>query len=194
MERLLDELDQLPFRTLTYAQPKAWRASALHAVIGIRARRLRTLAARHPDLRAAYEAKLADVVQWRGDIVSADATAAAHARITATLDALEARLADGRPFLVGTYSLADVLAIVDLARLRAIGQGAWLTDGRHRHLVQYYERVRARPSFAAAAVWEKVEASERRQIASIVLPFLLPRLAVASIVLAVLVYAARALL
>lgn len=180
MEDLLDRVDRIPFRTLSYAQPSPWRTKLFSSMVGLRERRLRRFAAKHPDLREAYEAKIEDVVRWRAHIVEPEAIEAARAEVDRMLDETEALLADGRTYLVGeSYTLADVLWTVGLARLAAIGRRAWLHDGSHPHLVRYYERMRGRPSFEEACIWERLEP---RQIAAIVLPFLLPRLAVAAAV------------
>ncbi len=156
-------------------------------MVGIRERKLRRVDAKHPDLRAAYEAKLEDVKQWRHDIIEPSAVEAVRVETSELLADVETQLADGRAFVMGErYTLADVLMTVSLARLVAIGRASWRSDGAHPHLVRYYERVRARPSFEVARVWERLHAD---QIAGIMLPFVLPRVAAAAAVIAVVTWA-----
>ncbi len=186
MERLIDRMDQVPFRTLTYAQPSPLRTKLLHAMVGVRERKLRRLAAKHPDLRQAYEAKIEDVKRWREDLIEPAAIEPARVELSGVLDEAEALLADGRPFLVGdAYSLADVLWTVGLARLHIVGSHKGLDQAKYPRLTGYYQRMRARPSFESASVWEVVQ---RKQVAGIILPFLLPRLLLVVALVAALVW------
>jgi glutathione S-transferase len=185
MEHLIEVMDKLPFRTLTYAKPNPVARKALHAMIGVRERRLRRLAAKHADLRAAYEAKLEDVKRWRDDLIEPTVIEAARAELARVLAEVEGQLADGRACLIGDqYTLADVLWTVGLARLHVVGG---LDRDQHPHLLAYYQRMRARPSFDAASVWERVQP---KQVAGIVLPYLLPRLFAVLLVLALIVWLA----
>lgn len=191
MERLIDLMEGLPFRTLSYAQPSAWRRKAAHAMVGTRERKLRRLAAKHADLRQAYEAKIADVKRWREDLIEPAAVEAGRGELSRVLDEAEALLADGRSFLVGdAYTLADVFWTVGLARLHIMKSLGGLDQSEHPQLVRYYQRVRARPSFEASSVWDRVQPM---QIARIILPYVLPRLLVAATLVAAVVWLVIAL-
>lgn len=190
-DALLERIDRLQIRTISYA-PRRERVRGLVAgVVGLRARRLRRLARDNPDLREAYERKLRDVEGWRAAVLDPSAAEAARAEVVGVLDALEASLeARGGPFVLGErYTLADVLATTLAARVRMLGRGE-LVSSRPR-LAAWYERVRARPSFAAASMAERVEVGK---MAAIMLPWVLPRLAAAALAVGLLAWGVARLL
>src|SRR5690606_32803592 len=89
---------------------------------------------------------------------------------------LEAVLAE-HPFLGGAhYSLADVAWAVILARLQMAGHQRWWESGKRPRVAAWYERMRARPSYRAAWVWDRLHADV---MAPLVARFVLPRLAMA---------------
>lgn len=105
----------------------------------------------NPELAALYQARLDDVAQWQETSLSTDQVAALRAQVVAALGEVEARLEQG-PFLVGeTYTLADVVWTVLLARCVFMKLDAhWGPATR-----AYYGRMKARPSFHGADVWER---------------------------------------
>lgn len=156
MEQLVAQLYAISVRDLSYASentPKfAVRANTM------RIKNLRKRAARHPDMREIYEAKLRDIEGFRANVSDRALVEAEQAKAAAALDELDGWLGqdrDGRPFLTGaSYSLADVVWTVGIARFMMIGLEP--LAGRPA-LASWYQRMRERPSFAAAGIWEKIE-------------------------------------
>lgn len=73
------------------------------------------------------------------------------AEVRAVVGALEADLADGRPFLAGAaYSLADCMWTALLARLHMIDLDSWWAD--RPRVATYFARMKARPSYAAVGI------------------------------------------
>ncbi|MCA9716815.1 MAG: glutathione S-transferase family protein [Myxococcales bacterium] len=190
MEDWIQRQDRFPMRELSYSSGSSFVLPLARGTILRRARVLEAHRRRNPALDAAYRARIADVQQWRRTVSSPEAIAELRAQLTDLLEALELQLADGRSFIAGErYSLADVVWTVFLARVRFLrGDGAFTsTMPRVR---AYWERVRARPSFARADIRERVKPTE---LLPIVLPFLLPRVGAALLVLGLLGYSVWAL-
>jgi glutathione S-transferase len=152
--RWLERADALPLRELSYGGlggPFGW---LLRRTDGLRLRKLAKLRDQNPDLREIYEAKIEDVKEWFATARNPAAVGEIVARVARSLDELDAHLA-GRDFIGGArYGAADVLWTVVLARLCVLGMRPGI-EARPR-LRAYYERVRARPSFAAARVWDRM--------------------------------------
>jgi ganglioside-induced differentiation-associated protein 1 len=179
-EQLLARIDGLQIRTLSYAPRREWLRSVLQRVIGARARRLQRHAQRNPDLADAYQRKLEDVQSWQRDVIDPAAAEAAKQEVLATLAELEQALERfGGPFMLGEpYTLVDVFATTLVARVHMLGRSEVLEP--LPRLREWYQRMRERPSFAAAAMSEKVDL---RKMVPIFLPWLLPRLAIALLVI-----------
>jgi glutathione S-transferase len=93
--------------------------------------------------------------QSRGEAAFTDAMREAlEGEASKDVDDLEAILAsDGRPFLAGdAYSLADCMWTAILARLGLVGMSGLWADGRRPAVTAYFDRLRARPSYAEAGV------------------------------------------
>lgn len=184
-EALLTRMDGLQIRTLSYAPEREWVAHLLQRLIGFRARRLTTLAARNPDLADAYARKLRDVESWRHGVGNRAAVEAARNEVIATLSALEEALGRfGGPFVLGErYSLVDVMATTLVARVHMLKRADVLAP--LPGLTAWYAQVRARPSFEAASMSERVDV---RKMAPIFLPWVLPRVAAVLFVVTVLAW------
>ena len=94
-------------------------------------------------------------LQSRGEAAYTDAMREAlEGEVRAEIDDLEALLvSDARPFIAGAaYSLADCMWTAILARLSLVGLAGWWADGRRASVGAYFDRVRARPSYATAGV------------------------------------------
>lgn len=151
--RWIERADALPLRELSYGRvpgPFGW---LLRRSDGLRLRKLARLRDENPDLREQYEAKIEDVKRWFATARDPVEVGEIAARVERSLDELDAHLA-GRDFIGGArYGLADVLWTVVLARIGMLGQRpAILARPRVR---AYYERMKARPSFQAASVWDR---------------------------------------
>lgn len=106
----------------------------------------------HPDLAEAYlhkaEQNTRRLETFGGTGVYEESLQLAQGH----LDALEAQLAGGGPWLVGeAYSLADVVWTNFLARLCFLHKEDEIRSRPAVHA--YWERVRARPSFQEADLW-----------------------------------------
>ncbi|MFZ9886811.1 MAG: glutathione S-transferase family protein [Myxococcota bacterium] len=180
VEAFIDRCDRLDVRALTYGNDKAPK-TLLHRAIGMRVRRLEKHLRRNPALAFAYRAKIEDVKRWRADIIDAARVAEVRRDAEADLNAMESMLRDGRLFLVGDhYSLADVMGTIHVARIRSSCRS--LLHGRER-VNQWYERMRARPSFAQADLIDRLEPKVMARIfAEVVAPWALPRLAAAAMI------------
>jgi glutathione S-transferase len=154
MARTIAAVYAVSVREITYGTGTA--AKVAPRINAMRIKRLRKLGARHPDMREIYEAKLRDIEGFA-------AAAADHAvvdqqsqRMAAVLDELERELAE-RPYVAGsTYSLADVVATVAVARMSMIGTQPLV---KRPALAAWYDRMRARPSFVGADIWEQFKPS-----------------------------------
>ena len=153
MERWIGKAYGLSERVLTYGTGKF---RTLGARVNARRRKaLLRLRDRHPALRAQYEAKLADIDAFIADAGNAATVADVDQRYEASLDELDARLSD-RPYICGaSYSLADVVWTVLVARQLMLGRAA--LAGRPS-LAAWYGRVKERGSFREADVWERFDA------------------------------------
>ena len=72
--------------------------------------------------------------------------------IEVLLDSLEARLDPG-PWIVGSFSLADVSIAPYMFRLSALGQDKFWSPGRRPRIHDWYQRLSSRPAFQSAVSW-----------------------------------------
>lgn len=154
VERWIELAYGLSERELAYASGRAKRAGRL--VNALRQRRLEALAVREPDLEATYRAKLEDIKTFIAR--TADVTHGAHLveRYRIALDDVESRIRQqaelGHDFLAGpAYSLADLVWTVAVARQEMLHLAAL---AERPHLAAWYARMKERPSFTDADVWE----------------------------------------
>ena len=131
--------------------------------------RLTALAAANPDLAGVYRARAAVFAERCRIFDPAHAVQLAEARRHEALgfmDQLETSLASsGAPVLVPpAYGVADVVWTVFLGRMEFAGMGAEIT--RRPALARYWQKMQAKPSFAAADIWTKLHLA--RLIAGII--------------------------
>lgn len=62
----------------------------------------------------------------------------------------ERRLADGRDYLFGDYTMLDIMMTAHLHRIEDVHLDTILSEQKLPHLAAYWQRVRARPSYQAA--------------------------------------------
>lgn len=156
MDDWIDLQDRLRIRELTFGSMKGGMGFALRAVsMPMRRRKLLRLRRAHPELAEIYDFKLDDLQQWRASIASPDEMAKARAEMDAALDRVESRLGEAPYLAGGAYSLADLAWTCLFARLRMLGlaESFWSAGNRHR-IGAYVDRLRSRPSFDQAGVWE----------------------------------------
>lgn len=121
-----------------------------------RVRRLERLAAAHKDLADRYRSKAAHMEARRAESLTPRSKAEVLAFVETELDVLEDALAAG-PFLAGNqYTLADLMWTVAVARLGTLGLSRVYTDPKRPRLITWWSRMKARPSFATADVWDRI--------------------------------------
>jgi len=156
MEEWIDLQDRLRIRELTFGNMKGAMGFVLRRIsMPLRKRKLLRLRSQNPDLAESYDFKIEDLRQWRTSIASPQEIAEARDEMDAALGRVEARLGES-PYLAGeSYSLADLAWTCIFARLKLLGLAdSFWGHERLPRIGAYYERLRSRPSFAAAGVWE----------------------------------------
>jgi glutathione S-transferase len=153
----IEAQDQLDLRAISYASIGGLVGAGLRRVtMPLRVRRLRRLRDEVPELRQQYSDKLEDVRGWQISIASDQRLKEIRAAIEATLDRAEAQLGETGFLASVRYSLADLAWTAVLARLRFFGLAEELWGGSRRpRVAEYYARLRARPSFEQADIWEE---------------------------------------
>jgi glutathione S-transferase len=157
MEAWIEAQDQLDLRVLSYASIGGLLGAGLRRVtMPLRVQRLRRLRDEVPELRQQYSDKLEDVRGWRRSIASRERIEEIRAAIEDTLDRAEAQLGETAFLASEHYSLGDLAWTAVLARLRFLGLAEEHWGGSRRpRLADYYARLRARPSFEQADLWEE---------------------------------------
>jgi glutathione S-transferase len=149
VEGWLEKLRAISVRELSYGSDRLSRLG--RGVNGARLKRLRKLAKSHPELREAYEAKAADIESFTeasGDHAEVDAQ---RAKVAVDLDQMEGRLKDHEWLAGPRYTMADAVWTVGIARFHMLGIEP--LKGRPA-LEAWYERMKERPSFDDADIWE----------------------------------------
>jgi ganglioside-induced differentiation-associated protein 1 len=150
MEHFIERLYRVSFRTLSYAQLVVVGARANAA----RVRALRRRIERDPASASLYADKLRDIERFQAEAADEAYVAATRADLDDALDELDAGLSE-RPFVAGaSYSLADLVWTAAVARCMML---KFDPLARRPALARWYARMRDRPSFAAADVWERVK-------------------------------------
>lgn len=165
MDDWIDLQDRLRIRELTFGSMEGPMGFALRKIsMPMRKRKLLRLRRANPDLTEIYDAKIEDLVKWRASIASAQEVADARKEMGTALDHVDGQLVDSS-FLAGeNYSLADLAWTSIFARLRMLGldDSFWSGELRPR-IAAYYDRLRARPSFDKAGMWEGPPAPDARR-------------------------------
>jgi tetrachloro-p-hydroquinone reductive dehalogenase len=191
MDRWVRIQDGFPERELTYGTASGLAAHlSRRGLAGRRRRMLRVLRERVPELRELYDAKLADVDRWQRTIDDTEEMDRIRGRLEQMLDELEEHI-QGREWIAGEdYSLADAVWTVLLARLELLKLSGLWAHGKRPAIAAFYERVKQRPSFAAADIHTRLKPS-------LVLPGMLrafwPRILAALVLFAILALWARTL-
>ena len=160
VDRWVEDAYQISERVLAYGSGRM-RTMGRRVNDG-RRRAVLTWREKTPDMASIYDAKLADLDQFMTDAAD-DATVRAQIQgLHDKLDTLDATL-DGRAFVVGdSYTLADVIWTVTVARKIMMGDDPFA----HRpHLRAWFDRMRARPSFDRADVWTRFKPHKMLPIA-----------------------------
>jgi glutathione S-transferase len=145
----IDRADSLNLQTLSYAYHPSFEQS--EAILNLRIARAFEYSMKYPALADRYLAAARRVVGYKKreskeEIEKIETLARTH------VDALEHQLGE-RAYVVGDhYTLADVIWTVVLARLDLLKKTDLIGADGHPHVAAYYERMKARPSFAKAHV------------------------------------------
>lgn len=181
VERLLRLQNVFPFREHAYGTLTGFLRLATRASMRWRIRKLERMKRAAPDLAAAYDRKIADVAKWNVTMRDRAEVERIDRRAEALLDELEQALSSSE-FLAGDrYSLADAAWTVIVSRLYMQGRQHWWGNGRRPRVEAWYGRMRERPSYRAATIWERLQFGV---MAPIIARVLLPRLTVALLVIA----------
>lgn len=152
MNRWLDKAYALPERVFAYGSDRL-RSIGARVNRGRRAALLERMEA-HPNFAAVYKAKMADIDLFVAQASGDEMLARLHQERVQVFDELEAQLA-GSSFIVNdAYTLADVMWTVTISRQLMLGADP--LAGRP-NLLAWYHRMKARPSFAQADVWERIK-------------------------------------
>jgi len=147
VERWVKVADTFPLHAISYSRGGIPRGDEL---LASRLARIVENKARHPDLADTYSALYDRVSALRNASVDSEGTNAALAELDTVFSNLNAILAS-KPFIGSeTYSIADVIWTVTLARLDMLKLGDLFSS--FPLLSAYYERMIARPSFEAARI------------------------------------------
>ena len=150
MEHWYALAESLDFRLFTFASVNK-RMTGFG--LKMKVKKLRAYAKKYPQLRTAYEAKIQDMTGLKKQSHDPAVAQKQRAHLEREFDALNELLAQ-QPFIAGaTYSLADVIWTVSLTRLSFLKQDA-LIEARP-HLLTYYQRMQARPSYEAATLYPR---------------------------------------
>jgi glutathione S-transferase len=82
---------------------------------------------------------------------------AAYAEMELTFDRMEAALGDGRDWLAGSYSLADIAIVPFVERIDDLRPDL-LATGRWPNVVKWFDRYKTRPSYDAAFFFDGKDA------------------------------------
>lgn len=116
-----------------------------------RAKALRRLATKNPDLADVYKAKLADIEGFARLAQTPSHVTALANRFDAEMDALNRHLAN-REYIAGdSYTLADLVWTVLIARQMLLKREPF--KGRV-NLAEWMGRMKMRPTYAYAEVWD----------------------------------------
>ena len=145
--------DRVPLRAITYRELSRTPGDLGRMMRGMLDQR-RDLLERYrdenPDLAASYDAKLRDADDYESTIDDDVAYTDDMSAMETALDALETHLA-GREWIGGrSFTLADVVWMPNIARLKLARLDSLWTGGRRPNVEAYWNRLKARPSFATA--------------------------------------------
>lgn len=151
MDRWIDRLGELPIRVLSYASLTGISGYIANSANKKRLSALRRLRAKNPDLASVYDAKIKDIEGFVQDIVTPEALLEVRGRADHYLDELDKILSHQKWIVGSSYSLADAVWTALIARMIMLKLDP--LKGRP-NVGAFYERMRARPSFEQASVWE----------------------------------------
>lgn len=154
MRRWLALGDHLPIHVLTYGRGGVPGGTQM---LEKRIKALDGYKNNNPELAELYEAKIESVKSFKENAENSDTVAEIEGRAEQLMDELESVLSQ-REYIAGsTYSLADVIWTVLLARLELLGMASLWENSKRPALAAYYLRMKGRASFKSADIitaWE----------------------------------------
>lgn len=153
MEQLIDLADGIDLQVLSYARHPSMEKS--EKILDARISKSRLLAERHPELKDSYQASAERSENSKAFRVDAQHIRDIERQAMASLAVAERQLRDDAFLLGDTYSLADVIWTVVLARLDLLGYADWVHGDAFPRLTRYYQAVRRRSSFSLAQIQNK---------------------------------------
>ena len=150
VENWIEEAYQIPERELAYGSEKLKKLGA--TTNRKRLKILRKYRSKQTDMKEIYDNKIADIESFMQNASNTKHFEAIQKAIHQKLDWANQALS-GREFCCGkTYSAADVVWTVTVARQVMLGNKPF--EGRP-YLEAWYARMKARPSYRQADVWER---------------------------------------
>jgi tetrachlorohydroquinone reductive dehalogenase len=147
VEHWLNVADAIPLHAISYSRGGIPRGDEL---LEKRLARIMELRGSNRDLEEIYSALYTRVAALRDAATAYKDSGGAVAELDARLDELDQALSQ-TPFVASpTYSIADVIWTVTLARIDMLGLHEQLSS--HKHVAAYYLSAAERPSFAAASI------------------------------------------
>lgn len=176
VERWMEKLGDISLRELSYGAEKlAWIAPRINAW---RIRRLKKQERKYPALADIYREKQKDIEGFSANFRNPAHVEKIREQVRNAFGEMETTLGK-HPWLCGEqYTLADAFWTVAVARFTFLDLDP--LSGRPA-LADWYSRVKTRPSFRAADVWESFKVSK---LLPVLLQKLGPRLAVILLVIA----------
>jgi glutathione S-transferase len=155
MEHWIDRQDEYPVKYLSAGNLPEHLRSRQKAGWKVRLDALKALMHQHRfdrQLCSLYARKFDEITHWHEVEANKAQIAEITGRMDRMLDGVDAQLAH-TPFLAGDdYSLADIAWTPVLYRIEECGfVDSWI-HGKRRHLGDYYNRLKQRPSFDSAIV------------------------------------------
>lgn len=149
VERWIGKLGDISIRELAYGTGKTVKIGGM--LNRARVRKLKRMERRNPDLAEVYQAKQRDIEGFAGNALDAGHVERLREQALGAIDEMNAVLARD-PWICGDqYSMADAIWTVAVALFILIGMDP--LAGRPA-LAIWYARVKARPSFRKADIWE----------------------------------------
>lgn len=163
MERWIQTFRDISMRELSYGTGKTVRIGAI--INRFRVRILKRHERNNPAMADIYRAKQKDIEGFAQNSLDAGHVEGIRRQVRKALDEMEETLGK-HPWLAsgsgdGNYTLADAFWTVMVARLKMIKFDP--LPGRPA-LAEWYDRVRARPSFRTADIWESFKVSRMLQV------------------------------
>jgi glutathione S-transferase len=155
VDEWLARQDGFHFREFSYGTAPGLLGKFIVRGVGKRVAVLERHRDENPELAAIYQARIDDVRSWRDTIADSEQVAALGDELARLFADLEVQIAD-QPFVVGDrYSLADVVWTVTVARAHMLGR----TNLLGPRTKAWFERMRARPSYGEADIWDRMRPS-----------------------------------